>query len=199
MRTWTLPRVLNILIACLQAQQTVGGCVFKSQLVLFLLLSGGENSSCLPQGRVLQWVCFSQRTGSCLPGAAPPAPPSCDSTCGFRFCGEYEIHRGWEKSVGNEIGYMGWTRIHKRFYLCIVLELMLVIWNRDFQITALVFALDEVGFLSLLSLKLLFKVSADFLLRYKNLWQIARVFWVMGGFVWLFSLTECSGFKADHY
>lgn len=63
---------------------------------------------------------------------------------------------------------MGWIRIHKRLYLCIVLELMLVIWNRDFQITALVFALDEVGFLSLLSLKLLFKVSADFLLRYKN-------------------------------
>lgn len=65
--------------------------------------------------------------------------------------------------------YMGWTGIHKRLYLWIVLELMLVTWNRDFQSTASVFVLDEVGFLSLLSLKLLSKISGNFLLRYENL------------------------------
>lgn len=65
--------------------------------------------------------------------------------------------------------YMGWTGIHKRLYLWILLELMLVTWNRDFQSTASVFVLDEVGFLSLLSLKLLSKISGNFLLRYENL------------------------------
>lgn len=64
---------------------------------------------------------------------------------------------------------MGWTGIHKRLYLCIVLELMLVTWNRDFQSIASVFLLDEVDFLSVLSLKLLFLISGNFLLRYENL------------------------------
>lgn len=64
---------------------------------------------------------------------------------------------------------MGWTGIHKRLYLCIVLELMLVTWNRDFQSIASVFILDEVDFLSVLSLKLLFLISGNFLLRYENL------------------------------
>lgn len=56
--------------------------------------------------------------------------------------------------MGNEIGYMGWTGIHQRLYLFMVLELMLINWNRDFQSTASVFVLDDVDFLSSVSLKL---------------------------------------------
>lgn len=65
--------------------------MFKSQLVLFLLLSGEENSSCLPWGRVLHWGSFSQGAGSCLPGAASQAQPSPGSTWGFDSVGDVKV------------------------------------------------------------------------------------------------------------